>query len=33
VSAEIIAAGANYEQSNRTHLRWDRQFGYAAAQN
>ena len=31
--AEIIAAAADYEQSNRTHLRWERQFGYAAAQN
>jgi len=31
--AKIIAAAADYEQSNRTHLRWERQFGYAAAQN
>ena len=31
--AEIIAAAANYERSYRTHLRWERQFGYAAAQN
>jgi hypothetical protein len=33
VFAEIIAAAADYEQSNRTHLRWERQFGYTAAQN
>jgi hypothetical protein len=33
VFAEIIAAAADYEQSNRTHLRWERQPGYAAAQN
>jgi len=33
VFAEIIAAAADHEQSNRTHLRWERQFGYAAAQN
>jgi hypothetical protein len=33
VSAEIIAAAAGYEQPDRTHLRWERQFGYAAAQN
>jgi hypothetical protein len=33
VFAEIIAAAARYEQSNRTHLRWERQFDYAAAQN
>jgi hypothetical protein len=33
VFAEIIAAAADYKQSNRTHLRWERQFGYAAAQN
>jgi hypothetical protein len=35
VFAEIIAAAADCEQSNRTHLmpRWERQFGYAAAQN
>jgi hypothetical protein len=32
VFAEIIAAAA-YEQSNRAHLRWERQSGYAAAQN
>ena len=28
--AEIIAAAANYEQSNRTHLRRERQFAYSA---
>ena len=33
VFAEIITAAANYEQSNRTHPRWEPQFGYAAAQN
>jgi hypothetical protein len=33
VFAEIIAAAADHEQSNRTHLRWERQFGYAAAQS
>jgi hypothetical protein len=33
VFAEIIAAAADYEQSNRTDPRWERQFGYAAAQN
>jgi transcriptional regulator GlxA family with amidase domain len=33
VYAEIIAAAAGYEQSNRTQLRWERQFGYAPAQN
>jgi hypothetical protein len=33
VFAEIIAAAADYEQSNRAHLRWERQFGYVAAQN
>jgi hypothetical protein len=33
VFAEIIAAAADYEQSNCTHLRWERQSGYAAAQN
>jgi hypothetical protein len=35
VFAEIIAAAADYEQSNRTHLmpRQQRQFGYGAAQN
>jgi hypothetical protein len=35
VPAEIIAAAAGYEQSNRAHLtpRQQRQFGYAAAQN
>jgi hypothetical protein len=33
VFAEIIAAAAGYEQSNRPPLRWERQFGYAAAQN
>jgi hypothetical protein len=33
VFAEIIAAAADSEQSNHTHLRWERQFGYAAAQN
>jgi hypothetical protein len=30
VFAEIIAAAADYEQSNRTQLRWEGQFGYAA---
>jgi hypothetical protein len=33
VFAEIIAAAVGYEQSNSTHLRWERQFGDAAAQN